>query len=137
MKYEFKDVDGKIEVVDTRLLDYGAVWDALGLKKRERSGAGRIINLYNSADFNGGILVVTADSWMKPYNREAHRHQSDHYRTRSELEKAAQEPKLVEKLINCRILKLHPRMRSYLERHPQAPYKLNMLELSELLGPLF
>lgn len=147
MRYEF-DVEGEVQVVDTSQLDYEVIWDALGLRNEERAGADRIIDLYHSVDFNDGILIVTAYSWMKPYNREAQRHQADHYRTRSELERVAQDNKLVEKLIDCDILELHPGMRPYLitrkeeegrtiigpghERHPQAQYRLNVSVLSVL-----
>ncbi|MBI2065947.1 hypothetical protein HYT60_00330 [Candidatus Woesebacteria bacterium] len=147
MRHEF-EVAGQTEVVDTRQLDYEAIWDALGLRDGQREGADRIIDLYNSADFNDGILIVDAYSWMKPYNREAQRHQADHYRTRSELERVAQDNKLVEKLIDYEILELHPQLRPYLitrkeeesrtiigpghERHPQAPYRLNVWQLHEL-----
>lgn len=146
MRYEF-DVRGETEVADTKQLDYEAIWDALGLKKKQRGGADRIIDLYNSADFNDGILILTTSSWMKPHNREAQRHQADHYRTRSELERAAQDNILVRRLLHHGILELHPKWRPHLitrkeeegrivigpghERHPQAPYRLDVWKLHE------
>lgn len=147
MRHEFDD-RGETTVVDTKQLDYESIWDALGLKNGQRKVANRIIDLYNSADFNDGILIVTAYSWMKPYNREAQRHQADHYRTRVELERAAQDNGLVRKLVHHGILEIHPKWRSHLitrkeeegrivvgpghERHSQAPYRLNVWFLHEL-----
>ena len=147
MKYEFED-RGETTIVDTKQLDYEAIWDALRLRNGQREGANRIIDLYNSADFNDRILIVTAYSWMKPYNREAQRHQADHYRTRIELERAAQDNELVRKLVYHEILKLHPKWRSHLitrkeeegrvvigpghQRHPQALYRLSVCQLYEL-----
>jgi len=146
MKYELKD-GGETTIVDTKQLDCEAIWDALRLRNEQREGANRIIDLYNSADFNDGILIVTAFSWMKPYNREAQRHQADHYRTRIELERAAQNNGLVKKLVHHGILKLHPKWYHLItrkeeegrvvigpghQRHPQALYRLSVCQLYEL-----
>ena len=147
MRYEFDD-RGETTIVDTKQLDYESIWDALGLRNEQRERANRIIGLYNSADFNDGILAVTAYSWMKPYNREAQRHQADHYRTRIELERTAQDNGLVRKLVHHGILELHPKWRPHLitrkeeegrivigpghQRHPQAPYRLGVWQLHEL-----
>jgi hypothetical protein len=147
MIYEFES-SGETIIVDTKQLDYEAIWDALGLRNRQRDGAKRIIDLYNSADFNDGIPIVTAYSRMKPYNREAQRHQADRYRTRLELERAAQDNRLVRKLVHEGSLELHPTWVPHLitrkeekggtvfgpghERHPQAPYRLNVWKLHEL-----
>lgn len=147
MRYEFDD-RGETVVVDTKQLDYEAIWSALGLKNEQRDGASRIIDLYNSADFDDGILIVTAHSWTKPYNREAQRHKADHYKTRLELERAAQDNGLVRKLVHHEILKIHKKWRYQLitrkeeggvikigpghERHPEAPYKLDVWQLHEL-----
>ena len=147
MRYEFED-RGETTIVDTKQLDYKAIWDALRLRNSQREGANRIIDLYNSADFNDRILILTACSWMKPYDREAQRHQADHYRTRLELERAAQDNGLVRKLVHQGVLELHPKWKHHLatrreeegrivigpghERHPQAPYRLNVGLLHEL-----
>ena len=147
MRYEFED-RGETTIVDTKQLDYEAIWDALRLRNGQREGANRIMDLYNSADFNDRILIVTACSWMKPGNREAQRHQADHYRTRIELERTAQDNGLVKKLLHNGILKLHPKWRPHLitrkeeegiivigpghQRHSQAPYRLDVWRLHEL-----
>ncbi len=147
MLYEFEDAEG-VTVVDTQQLDYETVWDAIGLKSKQRKGANRIIDLYHSDDFNQRILVFDRYSWLKPYNREAQRHQADHYKTRTELEGAAQDNKLVRKLIHEGILEPHPNLKPYLvtrretergivigpghKRHPQATYRLNVATLCEL-----
>lgn len=81
---------------------------------------------------------------MKPLNSAIQRHKVGHYRTRLELESAAQDNKLVEKLISDGILRIHSKWRFYLitkrgivigpghKIHPQAPYSLNVWELHEL-----
>ena len=146
MRYEFDD-GGKTTIVDTKQIDYEAVWGALGLKKKQREEANRIIDLYNSANFNDGITIVTAYSCMKPYNRETQRHQADHYRTRLELERVAQDNRLVRKLVHHGVLELHQKWRHLItrkeeedrivigpghKRHPQAQYRLNIWNLYEL-----
>ena len=147
MRYEFKD-KGETIILDTKQLDYEAIWDALRLRNGQREGANRIMDLYNSAYFNDRILIVTAYSRMKPYNKEAQRHQADHYRIRLELERAAQGNGLVRKLIHHGILEIHPKWRPHLimrkkeegrivigpghQRHPQAPYRLDVWRLYEL-----
>ena len=148
MIYEFED-RGEMTIVNTKQLDYESIWDALKLRNSQRKGANRIIDLYNSSDFNDRILIVTAYSWMKPYNREAQRHKADHYRTRLELERAAQNNGLVRKLIHYGILEIHQKWTPHLikrkkeegrivvigpgyQRHPQALYRLNVWRLHEL-----
>lgn len=74
MLYEFRDLGGNTTLVDTSQIDYRSVWNALSLNKRQMRGANRVIELYHSADFSDGVIVVDAHSWMKPYNREAQRH---------------------------------------------------------------
>ena len=145
MRYEFQQ-QGDIISVDTRDLDYELIWDKLNLNKKQKGGAQKIIELYNSATFNDGILLVTALSWMKPYNREAQRHQADHYRTRSELEKSAGDVEIVTRLIDSEIMEIHSRWMPHLiirgervnrviighecKKHPQAPYRLNISEIA-------
>ncbi|MBI2578670.1 MAG: hypothetical protein HYW26_03095 [Candidatus Aenigmarchaeota archaeon] len=127
MRYDFTLDDGETVSVDTRELSYGAIWNALRLKGREREAANRVIDLYN---------------------REPPRHQADHYRTRMEIERAAQNNKLVRKLIHCRILELHFKWWRHLvtrreerggirigpghARHLQAPYRLDVWKLHTL-----
>jgi len=146
MRYEIKDRSGEIIYIDTRNIDYNSVWETMGLSQRNRRMADRVIEPFNSADFDE-ILIVDSHSWMRPHNREEQRHQADHYRTRTELEKTAKNNKLVRKLIHYDILELHPEwwfLKTKKEeegkivigpghiRHPQAPYRLNVWNLHEL-----
>ena len=140
MIVELETVLGEKFTVDTHELDYESIWCELELKPRQREGAQKIIDLYESANFYDRIIIVTAFSGMKPDRREAQRHQADHYRTRSELERVADDNNLVRKLIYRDVLELHPKWESYLmnpkgggyQQHPQAPYRLNVGTLYNL-----
>lgn len=127
MIYDFGLEDGETVSVDTRQLNYETIWDALGLRNREKKAANRVMVLYNAI---------------------ALRHQEDHYKTRTQIERAAQNNKLVRKLIHLGILELHLKWRPHLitrreekgkiilgpghERHLQAPYRLDVWKLYTL-----
>ena len=148
--YEYRDRGGDewiiVREIDTKQYDYEAIWGTLGLRNSEIDAANRIIDLYHSA-FNEDILILPASLWMKSDGREWQRHQEAQYRTRSELERVAQDDGLVKRLIHEMILKLHPKWERHLiiqekylgflgdlgdPRHPQAPYRLNIQWLGVL-----
>ena len=146
MRYKYEDFHGDTIILDTKELDYKAIWGEIGLKKAQIGPADRIISLYNSDDFFEEILIVTSNSWMKPYNREFNLHQADNYKTRNEIEIAAKDNDVVSQLIDERVLELHKRLRKYVRchrdkknkiiSHPQASYRLDPWRLYELQGDL-
>lgn len=128
----FEDPSGVM--FDTRNLDYGIIWEKLGLSERDKVAARRVVAFYdevNMKDFYEAPMDMSES--MKTQNRRLLRHQADHYRTQNELERVAGSKRIVRKLIKNRVLMLHRKcLRLDNQNHPQAPYRLNGSYLREL-----
>lgn len=128
MLYEIEEENRDLVMVNTRALDYDAIWFALRLGEKEADAADRIINLYHLAEesFNGDLLN----------RRSAHQYQEwaiALYKTRAELWRAAKNNQLVRRLIKHEVLEFHKCWRSpKLRGHVQTPYRLNANKLYEL-----